>query len=68
MPLHLVQREHNRGACFFGEQDYHAYLGLGRRCGGSEGRNGGLRIDMGRDRYRNQEPKLTCSEHPEDVK
>lgn len=27
MPLHLVQRGHNRGACFFDEQDYHAYLG-----------------------------------------
>jgi putative transposase len=27
VPLHLVQRGHNRGACFFAEQDYHAYLG-----------------------------------------
>jgi putative transposase len=27
VPLHLVQRGHNRGACFFGEQDYRAYLG-----------------------------------------
>ena len=27
VPLHIVQRGHNRGACFFGEQDYHAYLG-----------------------------------------
>ncbi len=27
VPLHLVQRGHNRGACFFDEQDYLAYLG-----------------------------------------
>ena len=26
IPLHIVQRGHNRGACFFDEQDYHAYL------------------------------------------
>ncbi len=26
VPLHIVQRGHNRGACFFDEQDYHAYL------------------------------------------
>jgi putative transposase len=25
MPLHIVQRGHNRSACFFGEQDYLAY-------------------------------------------
>jgi putative transposase len=25
MPLHIVQRGHNRDACFFGEQDYLAY-------------------------------------------
>ena len=27
VPLHIVQRGHNRGACFFDEQDRHAYLG-----------------------------------------
>jgi putative transposase len=26
MPLHIVQRGHNREACFFAEEDYHAYL------------------------------------------
>jgi putative transposase len=26
-PLHIVQHGHNRGACFFDEQDRHAYLG-----------------------------------------
>lgn len=26
LPLHIVQRGHNREACFFGEDDYHAYL------------------------------------------
>ena len=26
VPLHLVQRGHNREPCFFGEEDYHAYL------------------------------------------
>lgn len=26
MPLHLVQRGHNRSACFYDEQDYQAYL------------------------------------------
>ncbi len=26
VPLHIVQRGHNREACFFGEEDYHAYL------------------------------------------
>ena len=26
VPLHIVQRGHNRGPCFFGEEDYHAYL------------------------------------------
>jgi putative transposase len=26
LPLHIVQRGHNREACFFGEQDYHTYL------------------------------------------
>ena len=25
-PLHIVQRGHNREACFFGEEDYHSYL------------------------------------------
>jgi len=25
-PLHIVQRGHNREACFFAEEDYHAYL------------------------------------------
>jgi hypothetical protein len=30
VPLHIVQRGHNRDACFFGEDDYLAYLhGLG---------------------------------------
>ena len=27
VPLHIVQRGHDRGACFLDEQDYHAYLG-----------------------------------------
>ena len=27
VPLHIVQRGRNRGACFFDEQDRHAYLG-----------------------------------------
>jgi putative transposase len=27
VPLHIVQRGHNREACFFDEQDRHAYLG-----------------------------------------
>lgn len=26
VPLHIVQRGHNRGPCFFGEENYHAYL------------------------------------------
>lgn len=26
LPLHLVQRGHNRDACFLNEDDYHAYL------------------------------------------
>jgi putative transposase len=26
MPLHIVQRGHNREACFFAEEDYHTYL------------------------------------------
>ncbi|MEJ2389460.1 MAG: transposase [Chromatiaceae bacterium] len=26
VPLHIVQRGHNRGACFFDDQDRHAYL------------------------------------------
>jgi putative transposase len=26
VPLHIVQRGHNRGPCFFDEQDRHAYL------------------------------------------
>lgn len=26
MPLHIVQRGHNRDPCFFAEEDYHAYL------------------------------------------
>lgn len=26
LPLHIVQRGHNREACFFGDEDYHAYL------------------------------------------
>lgn len=26
MPLHIVQRAHNRLPCFFGEQDYQVYL------------------------------------------
>ena len=25
-PLHIVQRGHNREACFFAEEDYHTYL------------------------------------------
>lgn len=25
LPLHIVQRGHNREACFFGEDDYQAY-------------------------------------------
>ncbi len=25
MPLHIVQRGHNRDACFFGDDDYHSY-------------------------------------------
>ena len=25
-PQHIVQRGHNRAACFFGEEDYHCYL------------------------------------------
>ncbi len=30
VPLHIVQRGHNREPCFFGEEDYYAYLhGLG---------------------------------------
>jgi REP-associated tyrosine transposase len=30
VPLHIVQRGHNRDACFFGEDDYLAYPhGLG---------------------------------------
>jgi len=27
VPLHFVQRGRNRGACFFDDQDRHAYLG-----------------------------------------
>ena len=27
IPLHIVQRGHNRGACFFDDEDRHAYLG-----------------------------------------
>lgn len=26
VPLHIVQRGHNRSPCFFGESDYHVYL------------------------------------------
>ena len=26
VPLHIVQRGHNREPCFFAEEDYHAYL------------------------------------------
>ncbi len=26
VPLHIVQRGHNREACFFGEEDYTSYL------------------------------------------
>src|SRR3989338_8467156 len=26
LPLHIVQRGHNRDACFFADEDYHAYL------------------------------------------
>jgi putative transposase len=26
MPLHIVQRGHNRSACFFAEEDYLSYL------------------------------------------
>ncbi|CAK0779828.1 transposase [Gammaproteobacteria bacterium] len=26
VPLHIVQRGHNREPCFFGEEDYHTYL------------------------------------------
>ncbi len=25
-PQHVVQRGHNRGASFFGDEDYHCYL------------------------------------------
>lgn len=25
MPLHIVQRGHNRDACFFGDDDYHNF-------------------------------------------
>src|SRR5262245_9644203 len=25
LPLHIVQRGHNRGPCFFGEEDYRSY-------------------------------------------
>ncbi len=27
VPLHIVQRGHNRGVCFFEDQDRHVYLG-----------------------------------------
>jgi hypothetical protein len=27
VPVHIVQRGHNRGACFFDDQDRYAYLG-----------------------------------------
>jgi putative transposase len=26
VPLHIVQRGHNRQPCFFAEEDYHTYL------------------------------------------
>ena len=26
VPLHIVQRGHNREPCFFAEEDYHSYL------------------------------------------
>jgi putative transposase len=26
LPLHIVQRGHNREPCFFADEDYHAYL------------------------------------------
>jgi REP element-mobilizing transposase RayT len=26
VPLHIVQRGHNREPCFFGEEDYQSYL------------------------------------------
>ncbi len=25
LPVHVVQRGHNRDACFFADEDYHAY-------------------------------------------
>ncbi len=34
--MHFAQHCHNRDACFFGEQDYHAYpgwLGEAPQCG-----------------------------------
>lgn len=37
VPLHIVQRGHNREACFFGEQDYQSYLHwLGEALGETE--------------------------------
>ncbi len=38
-PLHIVQRGHNREACFFCEEDYHSYLHwLGEALAGTGGR------------------------------
>ena len=37
VPLHIVQRGHNREACFFGEEDYQSYLHwLGEALGETE--------------------------------
>ena len=39
IPLHIVQRGHNRDACFFAEDDYHAYrhwLGVALRATGCQ--------------------------------
>ena len=38
VPLHIVQRGHNRHPCFFAEEDYHAYLHwLGEALKGTKG-------------------------------
>ncbi len=39
VPVHVVQRGHNRDACFFAEDDfryYHQVLGEGLKCYGAE--------------------------------
>jgi len=35
VPLHIVQRGHNREACFLAEEDYHTYLHWLRGAGGA---------------------------------